>query len=69
MVSHPALVSVHIAERERQAAQHRLAAEAGTSRRSRRRRAAGRRRRFRDLFRRRRPALSPVARPSAPWRA
>ena len=69
MITHPALVSVHIAERERQAARHRLAAQARAPRRSRRHRESGRRRRLRELFRRRRPALSPVARPSAPWRA
>jgi hypothetical protein len=69
MITHPALVTVTIAEREREAARRRLLAQARASRPSRRRRDGGRRRRLKDLFRRPRPAGSTVLRPSAPWRS
>ena len=65
MTLHPALISVHMAERERELVRRaEMARRAGRSRRER-----GHRRRLRDLFRRPRPA--PVRTPlrtSAPWR-
>jgi hypothetical protein len=69
MITHPALITVTIAEREREAARRRLLAQARASRSSRRRRDGGRRRRLRDLFRRPRPVVGSGLRLSAPWRS
>lgn len=67
MTVHPALIAVHIAERERELVRRGLSSQqVERARRSR----AGRRRRLRDLFRRPRPApVQRSLRTSAPWRA
>jgi hypothetical protein len=67
MIVHPALITVNIAERERELVRRGLRyQEVGRQRRSRSERR--RRRRLRDLFRRPRPAAAQrPLRTSAPW--